>query len=552
LNFCVIAFGTQVTTFLIGYAQTSFKVHAVPILGAMSILVSRSAATASVSPRDAFWAIVVSLVCLLVVFRDTVAQIIELWSTSGTYEHGFAIVPIAGWLVWRRRRELSQCRVTPSVPALVGVIAAGFIWLLGKLAPAAVVMYFALVSMIVMTIIAIAGMQVARTIVFPLGFLFLAVPFGDFMVPIMVDWTADFTVSALRVTGVPVFREGNDFVISTGRWSVVEACSGIRYFHAALTGGVIFAYLVYRSTARRVLFIGLSILTPILANWLRAYLIVLIGHVSNNELASGVDHLVYGWVFFGMVMALLFWLGSRWREDHQDSTTGIAVSPRSDVGIVGSRRSMLGMAAAVIASMLISPVTSHAIQVRLDTFVPNFTIESVRAAGWQATPRGSHSWTPVLPGARSIARKMFESGSDRAGIQVAWFYGGRDKSKLVSTQNTITDRAGPWRVIGRGEARIVWRGEQRTVKRTLLTDGTQTIEVYAFYWIAGFATANDLLASGMVALAKLIYFRNDAATVFLFAIADATTRSPLDRFTADVSDSFEAALKSAAEHTLQN
>ena len=39
---------------------------------------------------------------------------------------------------------------------------------------------------------------------------------------------------------------------------------------------------------------------PVLANWVRAYIIVMLGHLSGNTIATGVDHLVYGWVFFGM------------------------------------------------------------------------------------------------------------------------------------------------------------------------------------------------------------------------------------------------------------
>jgi EpsI family protein len=58
------------------------------------------------------------------------------------------------------------------------------------------------------------------------------------------------------------------------------------------------------------IFIALSIITPIIANGLRAYMIVMIAHLSGMKLALGVDHLIYGWVFFGLVMLLLFWIGS--------------------------------------------------------------------------------------------------------------------------------------------------------------------------------------------------------------------------------------------------
>ena len=59
-----------------------------------------------------------------------------------------------------------------------------------------------------------------------------------------------------------------------------------------------------------------SIVVPIVANWLRAYLIVMLGHLSGNKIATGVDHFIYGWVFFGVVIGLLFWVGAFFREDH--------------------------------------------------------------------------------------------------------------------------------------------------------------------------------------------------------------------------------------------
>ena len=100
---------------------------------------------------------------------------------------------------------------------------------------------------------------------------------------------------------------------------MVEACSGIRYLIASMTLGTLYAYLNYDSTQRRLLFIALSAIVPIVANGLRAFLIVMIGHHSDMKLATGVDHLVYGWLFFGVVMFFLFSLGALFSEP-QDST----------------------------------------------------------------------------------------------------------------------------------------------------------------------------------------------------------------------------------------
>src|SRR5262245_6387476 len=173
---------------------------------------------------------------------------------------------------------------------------------------------FAVLFMTELALIAIVGLPITERLLFPLAFAFFAIPAGEILVPRMIDWTADFTITALRLSGVAVYREGNSFVIPSGRWSVVEACSGIRYLIASFMGGTLFAYLTYRSIRRRALFIAASILLPIVANWLRAYLIVLLGHLADNRVAAGVDHLVYGWVLFGVIIILLFWAGSHWRE----------------------------------------------------------------------------------------------------------------------------------------------------------------------------------------------------------------------------------------------
>jgi exosortase len=69
----------------------------------------------------------------------------------------------------------------------------------------------------------------------------------------------------------------------------VEACSGVRYLISSVTLGCLYAYLTYQSTKKRLLFIAVSIVVPIIANGLRAYMIVMIGHLSGMELATGGD-----------------------------------------------------------------------------------------------------------------------------------------------------------------------------------------------------------------------------------------------------------------------
>jgi exosortase/archaeosortase family protein len=129
-----------------------------------------------------------------------------------------------------------------------------------------------------------------------------------------MDFTASFTVRALELTGIPVYRDGLHFSIPSGDFEVAQACSGIRYLIASVALGTLYAHLTYYTFWRRVLFVALSLLVPLVANGLRAYLIVMIAYWSQMRLAVGVDHLIYGWIFFGLVMFALFWLGLLIRE----------------------------------------------------------------------------------------------------------------------------------------------------------------------------------------------------------------------------------------------
>jgi exosortase A len=244
----------------------------------------------------------------------TTAEIGEIWWRSDTYAHGLIVLPVFGWLVWRGRDRLAVAQARPAAWMAVPALLAGLAWLLGQMVSVAAASHFFLVSLVVITLVGTLGWPLSRVLLFPLMFLFFGVPIGDFMLPTLMKYTAEFTVWALRLSGVAVYQEGLHFVVPNGRWSVVEACSGIRYLIASLTVGALYAYLNYTSLKRRLLFMLVAVAVPVLANWIRAYMIVMLGYLSDNRIAAGVDHLIYGWVFFGIVISLVFWIGGRWHE----------------------------------------------------------------------------------------------------------------------------------------------------------------------------------------------------------------------------------------------
>lgn len=233
----------------------------------------------------------------------------QIWWHSKTFNHCVVIPAISAWLIYQRRAAWLTLTPTPSYAGVIVVLVANLLLLLANLAGIALVGHFALVLSVQALIWAVCGSAVCKQLLFPLLYLWFAVPFGEFLVPRLQDVTADMAVALLRLFDIPVFRDGHFIALPNGDFLVEEACSGISYLIASLALGTLYAYLQYRSYWRRSLFIMLSIVVPIVANGVRAFGIILTAHLTNNEYAVGVDHLIYGWIFFGVVMFLLFLLG---------------------------------------------------------------------------------------------------------------------------------------------------------------------------------------------------------------------------------------------------
>ncbi|HEY7788386.1 MAG TPA: exosortase A, partial [Casimicrobiaceae bacterium] len=312
--------------------------------------------------RIALTALALALVFIVVAFFGTAAAMVGIWARSETFTHGFVVAPISLWLIWRMRERLRAFAPQPSWIALPLLAAAGFAWLLGDVGAVNSVAQVAFVAMLVLAVPAILGIPVTHAMLFPLGFLFFSVPLGEFLLPTLMSHTADFTVFALRASGVPVYREGFQLVIPTGRWSIVEACSGVRYLIASLMVGTLFAYLNYRTLWRRYAFIGVAIAVPIVANWIRAYMIVMLGHLSNNRIATGVDHIIYGWLFFGIVMLVMFLIGARWQERTPALDLPTRRIPRATTNAAATPVHVWGAAIAVMAVAVVWPAADYVME----------------------------------------------------------------------------------------------------------------------------------------------------------------------------------------------
>src|SRR5438128_2643220 len=112
--------------------------------------------------RQVLPALLLVLGVVLVAYRDTAESMVSIWSRSSTFTHAFLVPPIALWLVWRQRHVLASLRPQPCVWMLLPMAAIGFVWLLGDLASVNSVTQLAMMSLLVLAVPALLGLEVAR------------------------------------------------------------------------------------------------------------------------------------------------------------------------------------------------------------------------------------------------------------------------------------------------------------------------------------------------------------------------------------------------------
>jgi exosortase A len=476
--------------------------------------------------RTAWIAVVTLQIMTLALYRDTALAMVTIWYRSETFTHGFVVLPIVLWLVWRKRHDLAALTPRASLFMLVPIAGLSLMWLLGDLVAVNSVTQLALVAMLVATVPAVLGFAVARTIMFPLAFMFFAVPIGEFVMPQLMDWTADFTIMALRMSGIPVYREGLSFVIPSGHWSVVEACSGVRYLIASLTVGTLYAYLNYQSTQRRVLFILVSILVPIVANWARAYMIVTVGHLSGNTIAVGVDHLIYGWIFFGFVILLMFVIGARWSEPEPAIGSQRMPDEFGQPLVSASRLWTLAIAVALIVSMPI--LVKRTLDATVRTAEPRLEMAGDLFGAWQPLDAKSVAFKPHFENSSVEANHVYQNGEKAVGLYLGYYRNQDYNRKLVSSNNVlVVSNDTRWRRVMGGSHAVTIPGQQSTVRsaeflRLSSSSAGQPERLLAWqiYWINGTLTSNDYLAKIYSAVYQLLGRGDDSAVVVVYTAKD--------------------------------
>lgn len=270
-------------------------------------------------------------------------EMIHQWWNIDTYNHILLIPLLLVWLVALRMDGLRQLKPAHWLPG-VGILAAALgLWTIGRATEINLIAQAGAVGALQAAIVTFLGPRLLAYLLLPAGMMIFLVPFGDEIIPFLQMITAKIAIALTMWSGIEATFEGIYINTPVGLFIVAEECSGVKFLVAMVTLGVLVSFTCFSRWKHRAIFMAACFVVPILANGVRAWSTIYIAQSQGVEFAAGFDHIVYGWVFFAIVMAIV--LGGAFRFfDREPEDAGYSVEQLDKLGFIGVMEKRAGSA----------------------------------------------------------------------------------------------------------------------------------------------------------------------------------------------------------------
>jgi exosortase B len=277
----------------------------------MNTLAPRASALDALAPLKTWWPIVLGLLVLYVPTYWMLAH--GLWNEDD-HAHGPIVLVVTLFLIWQQRAMLlgdAGTRPTRVAAAtgwallVVGLLA----YALGRSQDILLFEVGSQVPVMLGALLITVGTKPARALWFALFFLLFMIPLPGFVVDAatgpLKQYISIIAEQVLYAAGYPIGRSGVTLTVGPYQLLVADACSGLHSMFSLSAMGLLYLYLMQRTSLARNLIIMAAIL-PIAfaANVIRVMVLILVTYHLGDEAGQGFLHGFAGIMLF--VIGLLF------------------------------------------------------------------------------------------------------------------------------------------------------------------------------------------------------------------------------------------------------
>jgi exosortase len=127
------------------------------------------------------------------------------------------------------------------------------------------------------------------------------IPVWEELNDLLVNLSGFVVGKLVQLAHFPAVIEGNSIFIPYGHIVIADGCSGLRYFEIALALAYIVGLLNNYDEKRLAPTLLLAALLGLVANWIRIFILVVIGYESKMQSSLMSNHEYFGWALFGLM-----------------------------------------------------------------------------------------------------------------------------------------------------------------------------------------------------------------------------------------------------------
>lgn len=135
-----------------------------------------------------------------------------------------------------------------------------------------------------------------------IGLTLFTIPIWSELTGVLVELSTTMVGYAVKLSHLTALLDGNNIFLPSGTIYIADGCSGLRYLTVALLMGYTLILINHYRLAAALTTMGLALILGLAANWLRIYLLVLIGYHTEMQSSLMHDHETFGWVVFACIL----------------------------------------------------------------------------------------------------------------------------------------------------------------------------------------------------------------------------------------------------------
>jgi exosortase len=244
------------------------------------------------------------LVCVItLLFYPSIKLLYVRWiQWDEGLSHGLMIIGLFLFFIAKSSPwPITQQSTWVSIFCLVSLTAISIFWFLAHITNIFILEQLALIPAFMLLIAAGYGWKTSYQQKMLLVMPIFAIPIWDMLNDPLVNLSSFIVGKLVRLIDMTAVIDGNSIFIPFGHILIADGCSGIRYFVIALALGYIISYLNNYRFTKLVITLAIAAALGLIANWVRIFLLVIIGYETEMQSSLMNDHEYFGWFIFALM-----------------------------------------------------------------------------------------------------------------------------------------------------------------------------------------------------------------------------------------------------------